>query len=125
MQKEHRHRIDADAAQFGRDARQFVERQRNLDVALRVELLRHLEAPLARNQRLVAPEMIGKRIGPVTARDLEQIAEAFGRDQCRVRTAPLDERVDDQRGAVIDVPAEAGFSSAFSKHVTMPSTKFP
>ena len=43
-----------------------------------------------------------KGIGAVGARDLEHVAETCGGHERRARAAALDQRIDDQCGAVID-----------------------
>ena len=43
-----------------------------------------------------------KRIGSIAARDFENVTEARAGNQCRLGAAALDERIDDQRGAVVD-----------------------
>ena len=80
----------------------------------------------ARDQRLVAAVVQVERIGPVAARDLQHVAEALGGDQRGLGALALDQRVDDQRGAVIDEARRVAASSfTLPKQSRMPSTKLP
>ena len=66
-----------------------------------------------------------ERVGPVAARDLEHVAEARGGDQRRLGALALDQRIDDQRRAMIDEIRSRGSSLALAKQSSMPSTKLP
>src|SRR5690606_26868444 len=85
-----------------RERGEFSLVERGHDSAAGVDALGHLEAQLARDQRLVALIIEVKRIGPVRARDLQHIAEALGGYQSGPGAAALDQRIDDQRRAVIE-----------------------
>ena len=74
--------------------------ERQDDLARRTDALGHLEAVLARHQRL---GMIGLQVvdlGPGLAADLEQVLEALGGDERDLAAAPLDQRVGRDRRAV-------------------------
>ena len=62
----------------------------------------NLEAQLTRNERRLAMEAQIERLGAVAAADLQQVAEALGRQQRGLGADALQQRVDDQRGAMLD-----------------------
>ena len=71
-----------------------------LDLALRAHPLAHGEAQVARDERLRPP--LGQVVerGAVLAGELDQVAEAGGRDERGARAAALEQRVGGDRHAV-------------------------
>ena len=65
---------------------------------------RHTEAEVARRQRRRHLQLQVVEVVAVLAPDLQRVAEAFCRQECRLRSLPLDEGVGDQRRAVDDLP---------------------
>ena len=53
-------------------------------------------------KRLVAAIVQVERIGPVAARDFEHVAKTRCRDKRRLGALALDQRIDDEGGAVVD-----------------------
>ena len=102
VHEEDRDRLDASLLQRLRKRRQRRDIERGYDLALASDAFRYLETQRARDQRLVAAVMQVEWIGPVAARDLQHVAEALGGDERGLGALALDQRVDDQRGAVID-----------------------
>ena len=70
------------------------------DLARWADALGHLEAQLARHQRLGIVGLQIEDLGPGLAADLEQVVEAGGGDERDLAAAPLDQRVGGDRGAV-------------------------
>ena len=97
-------RLDALRAAGVGDGVELGELERDEDVAVAVDALAHLEAQPSRHERLglAADEVV--HVGPVSAADLEHVAEAARRDERRQGAGALGERVDDDRRAVDEVP---------------------
>ena len=106
VHEEDRHRLDAEFSDFVGEFFQRRQIERRDDFSLAAHPLRHFEAKLARNQRFVALVMQVERIGPVAARDFQNVAKPLARNQRGLRAFALNQRIDDQGRAVID---ERGF----------------
>ncbi len=102
VHEEDRDRLDAKLFQLLGQRGQRRDIKRRDDLAIAADPLRHLETQHARNERLVASIVQIERIGPVAARDLEHVAEALGGEERGLGALALDQRVDHQRGAVVD-----------------------
>ena len=83
--------------------RAFVEG--NQHVALGIEPLRHFEAASARHEWRRAPIEHVVHLQEITAADLEDVTEPFGRHQPRARALAFEERVDADGRAVDDEAA--------------------
>ena len=81
---------------------QFGRRERGADAAGSVDPLGDLVAPFARNQRRVAMEAQIERLGAVAAADLQHVAKTARREQGGPRAGALQQRIDDERRAVLD-----------------------
>ena len=119
------HGLDFQALQLIRQDFEGTRIEGHQDFALRVDPLGHLEAQLARDQRLVPLVMQVERVGPVGAGDLQHIAEAFRGDQSAFRATPLDQRVDDQRGPVVEEVGLGGLEISLPEAVKDPLDKIP
>ena len=71
------------------------------DLAGGADALGHLEAEVTGHQGLVTPVIEVERVGAVGAGDLQHVAKALGGNQRGPGALALDQRIDDQRGAVI------------------------
>ena len=67
-----------------------------------VDALGHLEAQLARNERRLAMETQIERPGAIAAADLQQVTKALGGEQRGLGADALQQRVDDERRAMLD-----------------------
>src|SRR5438132_9659181 len=74
--------------------------QRIDNFTLAVHPLGYFEAQLTRYQRFIPLIMEIKRIGPVAAGDLQNIAKSLAGDQGCLRAFSLNQRVDNHGGAV-------------------------
>ena len=98
-QQAHRDRLDVGLAQrLDRLAHAVVVER--LELAVRAHALAHGEAQVARHERLGAAlgEVVER--GAVLARELDQVAEALGRDERGARAAALEQRVGGDRHPV-------------------------
>ncbi len=97
-------RLDALRAAGVGDGVELGELERDEDAAVAVDPLAHLEAQPPRHERLrlAADEVV--HVGPVSAADLEHVAEAARGDERRQGAVALGQRVDDDRRAVDEVP---------------------
>ncbi len=102
VHEEDRDRFDAERFDLAGERRQRGGVERRDDLALAADALGHLEPQRARDQRLVAAIVQVERVGPVAARDFEHVAKARRRDEGRLGALALDQRIDDERGAVVD-----------------------
>ena len=81
---------------------ELADGERRPHLARPVDPLGHLETQLARNQRRLAMEAQIERLRAVAAADLQQVAKALGGEQRSLGADALQQRVDDERGAVLD-----------------------
>ena len=97
-------RLDALRAAGLGDGVELGELEWDEDVAVAVDTLAHLEAQPSRHERLglAADEVV--HVGPVSAADLEHVAEAARGDERGQGALALGQRVDDDRRAVDEVP---------------------
>src|SRR5262249_3430057 len=97
-----RQRLDPVALeQISQCAERGLVERRSLPAAA-LDALLDLEAPFARHQRWLAVETQVERLGPVAPPDLQNVAEALGGDEGGAGAGPLQQRVDDERRAVLD-----------------------
>ena len=102
VHEEDRHGFDAERLDLAGERRQRGGVERRDDLALAADALGHLEPKRARDQRLVAAIVQVERIGPVAARDFEHVAKSGRGDEGRLGALALDQRIDDEGGAVVD-----------------------
>ena len=100
MEKEDRHRLDADRGELCSQLLDVLVDQRRLDLAIGEDALIDLEAQRALDQRLVLLEEEIVGIRPVDAADLVNVAKAFGNDERGVGAFALEDRVDGNGRAV-------------------------
>jgi hypothetical protein len=97
-----RQRLDPVALQcLGQRAERGLVEPRPLPTGA-IDALFDLEAPFARYQRWLAMEAQVERLGPIAASDLEDVAKALGGEQGGAGAGALQQRVDDERRAVLD-----------------------
>ena len=94
-------RLAARVAQGGHRASKLFFVERDDDPALRVDALGHVEAQLARDQRL---EAAGEApvVRPGAPAELQGVAEPSGRDEPALRALALQDRIGGDGGAVHD-----------------------
>ena len=100
MQEADGDRLDAVTPARGDDRLQVVEFERPEHDATTVDTFANLEPVPAGNERRRLPRHEVVHVRPVSAADLEHIAEAMRGDERSTCPAPLGQRVDDDRGAV-------------------------
>lgn len=83
----------------------------------------HLPAQVARDEGAGLGKHEVEEVGPVAARDLENVAEPLRRQQGGLRALALGERVDDRRGAVDERLDAPGVDAALFDDVDDPSSK--
>src|SRR5262245_14163369 len=88
-------RLDVEFSYFAGKRFQRWDRQRSDHFTLAVHPFGDFEAQLTRNQRFIPLIMKIKRIGPVTARNFQNIAKDFTGYQGSLRALALNRRVDD------------------------------
>ena len=107
MQKHHRDRLDPGLRQRVGSRGQHARVQAPRDPAVGPRALGHLEAQVARHERLgLGDGQVVELVLPL-APDLERVREAFGGDEAGHRALALDQRVGEQGGGV-DGPGERG-----------------
>ena len=97
-------RLDALRVACVCDGVELGELERNEDVAVAVDTFAHLEAQPPRHERLGLAADKVVHIGPVSAADLEHVAEAARGDERGQGTGALGQRVDDDGRAVDEAP---------------------
>ena len=117
IHEKNRHRLDAKFFDFIGELFQRRRIERRDHFAFAAHPLGDFEAQLARNQGLVALIMQIEGIGPVAAGDFENVAKALARHQRSLRAFALDQRIDDQRRAVIDQRRFSRFDLGFVETV--------
>src|SRR5205823_12198451 len=76
-----------------------------------------LKPKLARNQRWIAMKAQVEWLRAVAAPDLQQVAEALGRQQRCLRPRALQQRVDNERGSMLDEACLARIQLGFADAV--------
>ena len=104
-EEDHRHGLDALGRELARGVPDGVLVEGHEDLAARAEALRHLEASPARHERCRTPVEHVVHLEEIAAPDLEDVAEALGRDEARPGPCSLEERIDADGRAVDDEAA--------------------
>ena len=102
VEERDRHRLHVQPGDRLRQPVDLLRLRLGQHLAPAVHPLVHLEAQRAGDQRRGAAELDVERVGAVAARELERVAESLRRDQRRPGAGALQQRVDDQRRAVLD-----------------------
>ncbi len=104
-EEDHRHGLDALGGELARGVPDGVLVEGHEDLAARAEALRHLEASPSRHERCRTPVEHVVHLEEIAASDLEDVAEALGRDEARPGPCSLEERIDADGRAVDDEAA--------------------
>ena len=97
-----RHRFDLMSAERRGQPLDLVHSERCPDAAGTVDALGHFQSQFARNQRRIAVKAQVERLRAVAAANLQDIAKSPRGQQRGLGARALQQRIDDERGAVLD-----------------------